>query len=61
MFSQLDSADENKNKEEEEGEGGREEGGEGGELGKSHTQVKVNGPVHARSKHARYMHNDAQV
>ena len=25
------------------------------------TQVKVNGPVHARSKHARYMHNDAQV
>ena len=25
------------------------------------TQVKVNGPVHARSKHTRYMHNDAQV
>ena len=24
------------------------------------TQVKVDGPVHARSKHARYMHNDAQ-
>ena len=24
------------------------------------TQVKVDRPVHARSKHARYMHNDAQ-